>query len=477
VTLDLRDCDLFGPALPEPFVRFELEAVLARLGLLPKAPDNRFEQAWDALRRQLRHLGGSGGPQRVCNHVIVPLAHCLGYGAPLRQDEVFTREGMEDGGWLMQASCGTKLRAWPVRVEVDLDAPHRSGRAYRFSPTRSAQRVLLAGGERAGLLTNGDNLRLLLCDVTRPDSHVTIPLTGAAGWRAQNLAPDSYRVLLALAAPKGLGALAGVLDAARLSQTRVTKDLRVQARNAIEGFLQGVLDHPANLRLRAEGDGLAARLWEEGLILIYRLLFILKLETASDPGRAFSFASTNLWRNALSPNRALGPLVRRHVDQGADTGRMLEDGLRLIFQVFRDGLSCSELSVAPLGGALFGTQATQLLDRLAWGERAVALLLDRLLWTMPKGRARTRVHYGSLDVEDLGRVYEALLELEPGITTEPMARLRRAKLEVVLPLSRAASLRGARKQSDDRVGVTWVEDIATNRFFLRAGLGRKTTGS
>ena len=82
---------------------------------------------------------------------------------------------------------------------------------------------------------------------------------------------------------------------------------------------------------------------------------------------------------------------------------MLEDALRLVFRMFRDGLSCSELSVTPLGGALFGEQATPLLDRLAWGERAVALLLDRLLWTTPKGRPRERVHYGSLDVEDLGQ--------------------------------------------------------------------------
>ena len=477
MTLELSDCVLFGPALPEPFVHFELEAVLGKLGLLSKAQDRRFEQAWDALRRQLRHLGGSGGPQRVCNHVIVPLAHCLGYGAPSRQDEVSTREGLEDGGWLMQAPCGARLRAWSVGVEVDLDSPHRSGRAYRFSPTRSAQRVLLAGGERAGLLTNGDDLRLLLCDPARPDSHVTIPLAGATGWRARNLAPDSYRVLWALAAPNGLAALAEVLDAARLNQTRVTKDLRLQARNAIEGFLQAVLDHPSNRRLRADDDGLAARLWQEGLILIYRLLFVLKLETTSDPGRAFSFASAGLWRDALSPNRALGPIVRRHLDQGTDTGRMLEDGLRLLFQVFRDGLSCSELSIAPLGGALFGAHATPLLDGLAWGERAVALLLDRLLWAMPKGRQRERVHYGSLDVEDLGRVYETLLELEPGITTEPMARLRRAKLEVVLPLRRAASMRATRTSHDDRIGVTWVEDIAAHRFFLRAGLGRKTTGS
>ena len=179
------------------------------------------------------------------------------------------------------------------------------------------------------------------------------------------------------------------------------------------------------------------------MILVYRLLFILKLESAADPACAFSFASTSLWRGALSPNRALGPLVRRLLDHGHDTGRMLEDGLRFVFRAFRDGLSCSELSVTPLGGALFGAQATPLLDRLVWGERAVALLLDRLLWTTPKGRARERVHYGALDVEDLGRVYEALLELEPGITTAPMARLRRAKLEVVLPVEQAARYRGA----------------------------------
>jgi hypothetical protein len=96
--------------------------------------------------------------------------------------------------------------------------------------------------------------------------------------------------------------------------------------------------------------------------------------SATNPACAFSFASTNLWRGALSPNRALGPLVRRLLDHGHDTGHMLEDGLRTVFRAFRDGLSCSELSVTPLGGALFGAEATPLLERLAWGERAVALL-------------------------------------------------------------------------------------------------------
>ena len=135
MTLDLRDCIFSGPALPEPFVRFELTAQLTRLGLLASGQGRNFETNWSKLRRQFR---SSGGPQSVCNHIVAPLAERLGFDLPARQDDVATREGIEDGGWLMQAPCGARLRAWSFATETDLDAPHRSGRAYRFSPMRSA---------------------------------------------------------------------------------------------------------------------------------------------------------------------------------------------------------------------------------------------------------------------------------------------------------------------------------------------------
>ncbi|MDR3538151.1 MAG: hypothetical protein P4L71_16780 [Acetobacteraceae bacterium] len=462
MTLDLQDCTVSGPALTEPFLRFELAGELERRKLLrPPGP------GWDRVARQLRALGSAGGPVRVANHVVAPLAPDLGYAPPARQDPVTTREGPEDGGWLLQTPAGTRLRSWAVGVGTDLDTPHRNGRAYRFSPGRSAQRVLRAAGERAGLLTDGTTLRLLLNDPARPDSHLEIALAGHTGWRAQTRAPDSYRALMALAGPPGLAALPAILDAARLSQTRITTGLRTQARAAIEGFLQAVLDHPANTALPRD-PGLPATLWTEALVLVYRLLFILKLESAADPARAFSFAATPLWRSALSPNQALGPVVRRHLDQGQDTGRLLEDGLRAAFRLFRDGLTCSELAIAPLGGALFGPDTTPRLDALTWGEHAVALLLDRLLWTRPAAGPRARIHYGALDVEDLGRVYEALLDLEPGIADRPMLRLRRARAEAVVP---AAALRDATDS------VTEVEAIPPGRFFLRAGLGRKATGA
>ena len=88
-----------------------------------------------------------------------------------------------------------------------------------------------------------------------------------------------------------------------------------------------------------------------------------------------------------------------------------------------------------------------------WGERAVAHLLDRLLWTPQRRGAdtRERVHYGPLDVEDLGRVYEALLELEPGISSAPMCRLRRQKLEVVVPLAQGTRYRPAQPMTGDHL--------------------------
>lgn len=424
---DLDDCILAGSAIPAPFLHDGLPL-----------PDIR-PAGWDAIRRSLK-----GNGQRL----TTSLATALGYGKPVRQSPVETREGREDAGWLLQAANGARLRVWPV--EADLDA---TGGAYRLSPTRIAQRVLLARNERAGLLTNGETVRLLLCDPARAGSHISIP---AGVWRQSPLPPDSFRVLLALAGAESLPKLPGVLDAARLYQTRVTSGLRRQTREAILGFMDALPDPltigPSTARAETE----ATALWHDCLILIYRLLFILKLESA---GGGFSFASSRLWRTALSPNLALGPLVRRHLDHGADTGTMLETGLRRLFAIFRDGIACSELRIAPLGGALFGDGTIPALEHRRWGDRAVAILLDRLIWTCPQGRERARIHYGSLDVEDLGGVYEGLLELEPGIAMEPLVRLRRGRTEAVAPANGSPA------------------DIAPGQFYLRTGNLRKSTGS
>lgn len=495
---------LFGPALPAPFVEHELKGLLTKRKLLPKSTGKdakALEERWQVVRRKLGMLGEHGLGVRVRNHVLEPLLPLLGYSEIAAQETVRTREGDEDGGLLLKAEKSA-LRAWCWPIGTDLDAPSKRGHAFRFSPARVAQRVLLAKGERFGLLTDGSELRFLLCDPARPESQMVFRLdAGRGGWRSFKDPPESFQLFLALARPEGLAALPELIEQARLHQSRVTKELRKQAREAIEGFLQGLIDHPRNADVLAgitDKDALARDLWREGLAVVYRLLFILKLETAQDPARSFSFASTSAWRNTYSPSTALAPVVRA-VLEGGETGGMLEGGLRALFRMFSRpaGLRSSELRVSPLGGMLFGAEETRTVDGLAWGEQAVAALLDRLLWTGGKG-GRERVHYGPLDVEDLGRVYEALLELEPGIATEPMCRLRRAKLEVVVPAAQGEPYRAKESKADDesqdaeeendeaedeapkkgnKATVQWIEAIPPGRFFLRVGLGRKASGS
>jgi hypothetical protein len=509
MALDLHDCQFHGPALPEPFVMFELEKELTKRKLLVKTTgdEGRALQAqWDLMRRTLQGLAASGGPLRVFNHVIEPLMPLVYYSqyedAPLVQ----TREDQEAGGTLLVSDdSAARLRVWTTAFNEDLYAPARRGRAYRFSHLRIAQRVLLTTGERVGLLTNGVQLMVLISDPARPDSTVTIPLDPS--WKRQRTVPDSLRLVIALARPEGVQALPGLVDTARLQQVRVTRELRVQARQAVERFIQEVLDHPDNcdwFAVHPDRDTLAKALWHEGLITVYRLLFILKLEASDDVARSFTFASTSLWRNTFSPSMALASYVRDVLAHGAETGRLLEGGLRTLFTMFDAGLECTELHVKPLGGALFGSHMTPILTQRVWGERAVAHLLDRLLWTSQRRGAdtRERVHYGPLDVEDLGRVYEALLELEPGISSEPMCRLRRHKLEVVVPFAQGARYRPAQPiaveelsdtddtetddtEADDeetptrgkKTNVEWIEEISPHRFYLRVGLGRKASGS
>ncbi len=498
-----RECTFNGPALPEPFVKLSLADELKKRGLiLPEMGDDaKARQArWDVFRRKLGKVPPHAGAIAVKQRVLEPLAALLGYARIERAEDVKTREGDEDGGWLLVGDDGSsRLRAWTVDRDTDLDAPKKRGHAFRFSHGKIAQRVLLEEKERVALLTDGTELRVLLCDPARPESQIVVRLDRSGGWAGQAAVPDSFRLVWALASVEGVPHVADLVEQARLGQTKVTAELRKQARRAVEGFVQAVLDHPDNIAKlqralplplagggRGEGAAhtqpeLAKELWREGLVLVYRLLFVFKLESSADRARAFSFASSPLWRQTYSPSVALA----RHVDRvkkGELTGRLLEDGLRTLFRLFARGLDSSELTIRPLGGMLFGEGATRLLDELAWGERAVAELLDQLLWTEGGKLGRQRVHYGPLDVEDLGRVYEALLELEPGIASEPMCRLRRDKLEVVVPAAQGEPYKSgdatkSKKGAAAKSKVEWVEDIAPGRFYLRVGLGRKSSGS
>ncbi len=505
---------LTGPALPDFYVQYELENKLK--GVLPSTA--RAKETWPALRKSLRQpMTEISGHIRVRNVVFEPLMPIMGYGTPKSAGKVRTRENDEDGGVLYSDAEGGILRCWTYDYNTDLDAPLARGFTSRYTPQRIAERVLLTTGERIGLLTNGIELRLIISEAARVASCVIVDLNALKQFDPKT-PPDAFRLIVALASPEGIQRLEDILDDARLKQSKVTGELRKQAREAVEGFVQGILDHPDNYeRLEAEflhimevqgcdeADAkalLAKRLWRESLIVVYRILFILSGEAGTRERPSFSFSSGSIWRNTYSPSAALGRIAQKALESGADTGRFLEDGLHALFRFFESGISSTELNISPLGGVLFGVDAAPLVDALAWGEHGCAVLLDKLLRApRGKGRARTlvRLSYRDLDVEELGRVYEALLELDPGITSENMVRLRRQKLEVVVPAAQGEKYRAAVATEDDdeaddepeddeddgkKGKIKWIEAIGgpneahrIGRFFLRVGLGRKSSGS
>src|SRR5262249_4782487 len=148
------------------------------------------------FRKSLRQpLTLQSGRWRIKNVVLDPLLAALGYDAQPAGDPVQTREGLEGPG-LLWGQDAVRLRAFSCDYQADLDAPAERGWTYRPPPQRIAERILLATGERVGLLTNGDELRLLLSDPARPASFVSFRLSA---WRnlSPREVPDGFRLLLA----------------------------------------------------------------------------------------------------------------------------------------------------------------------------------------------------------------------------------------------------------------------------------------
>ncbi len=147
MALNLESCLFLGPALPEPFVAFDLEAELIKAKILPKnvgAEGKELQNRWEVYRRHVRELVNSGGPIRVRNSVIAPLMEFIDYERIDSADLVRTREGDESGGDLLVAMDGEhKLRVWTAEFDTDLDAPEKRGLAARLTPVRISQRVLL----------------------------------------------------------------------------------------------------------------------------------------------------------------------------------------------------------------------------------------------------------------------------------------------------------------------------------------------
>jgi hypothetical protein len=333
--------------------------------------------------------------------------------------------------------------------------------------------------DRWGLLCNGRRLRLLKRNVVAGRQQyfeVDLETLFESGsdrdfdtfwtlFRAQAFQLDS----------KGRCLLDIVDEGSRKHAEGVSSTLKGSVFRALEMLMRTLVNRARELTLQPSdpaGDSERRRreqaetalsnltmLYQQSLVLLYRLLFVLYAES-----RTLLPVDNAVYRDSYSLEPLRDEIMEPNILYLPGTFRLWET-MQALFRLIRQGCNTSQLVVPAYNGDLFSSQSTALLDAILVPDSALAEVLHELSVTPPtKDRGRERIDYQDLGVEQLGAVYEGLLEYEPKIAAEPMAEVRYKGDTTIIP---------AREQRDYPV----VRTFEAGQFYLGHGAGRKTSGS
>jgi hypothetical protein len=202
---------------------------------------------------------------------------------------------------------------------------------------------------------------------------------------------------------------------AAVQGTRALDALRDGVQEAIVALGRGFLAHPANAGLKSRlqsGELSVQDYYRQLLRLVYRLIFLFVAEdrelllvpdTPDEIRRRYAdFYSVRRLRDMAGTLRG-GP----HAD--------LYRGQRLVFTLLREGYPA--LGLPALGSFLFSERATPDLDEVELANSDLLEAVRALAFTI-EGRVQRPVDYRNLGAEELGSVYESLLELHPQLNAE-----------------------------------------------------------
>ncbi|MGH8012604.1 MAG: Eco57I restriction-modification methylase domain-containing protein, partial [Candidatus Binataceae bacterium] len=358
---------------------------------------------------------------------VTPLLAALGYNLEFKR----ARWPSGDQSFNISHTAGDDPSAPPVNIVSADDSLDDRGSARR-SAHSAVQEYLNVSDSVWGIVTNGRKLRLIRNSsrIAKP-RYIEFDLAGMMGSNVYSDFHLFYRLLHRSRLPR-LEAdasecwLSKYYDEGVEQGSRVRDRLRDGVLEALKIFGNAFLTHPASDYLRqqiAANQLSATAYYRELLRLVYRLLFLM---VAEERRLMFPDVRDKQERRAIfTDNYGLNRLrARVEVYVGDDPEIDLWESLKQTFRILRDDRAARMLGMAALNGELFGPHGCPHLDGGGDADRAAFCRNDELLRALDSlskfnddGVPR-RVNFGALDVEELGSVYESLLEYHPQISAQ-----------------------------------------------------------
>ena len=277
------------------------------------------------------------------------------------------------------------------------------------------------------MVSNGRQLRLLrdAATLTRP-SFLEIDLQDLLGGARYAEFANVWRLLHASRAPQlaphpESGGQEGPCiweqwrAAGQEEGTRVREGLRQGVTEALLIFGEGFIQHPANEALRQALDtGTLSKnaYFQQLLRLIYRLIILFNVEERGLLHPADDSTSAVAARGAYAEGYAVGRLrdlcLKRRARNRFDDHWQ---ALRIVFKGLAEGEP--RLALPALGG-LFAASQCPALDTASLDNAHLLAAMQQLRWSNHSG-SLAPVDYRNMGSEELGSVYESLLELVPDI--------------------------------------------------------------
>lgn len=388
-----------------------------------QAADELYKKASATIRFAQRELKDREHARSTYTLLLARLGELLGWRLGQTSKVVTELELEEEAGApLLDADDRTIARALCIAPDAHLDAAP-AGLHRRFAPTQSLARVLKEEKLDYGIAANAYELRLV-CTVGTLPSHIAFDLTAIAEGGAAGLV--AWKLMHALLNQSAISAKPPLLDQVRKigsqHQQSVSTTLGRQVQQAVVRFMQGVLDHPDNRGKLPETitDQFLHDLYQESLRYLYRLLFALYAEDLH-----LLPMDVRTYQEGYSLNRLI-QLARQPGQDALEvtdpTGQFFQYSLEALFALLRTGCHLgTEGEIKAYGGRLFDRGGTPLLNDLVLGNAMLDNVIEKLT-VINTSKGQIKLSYRELNVEQLGSIYEGLLEQTPAFAHERVWR-------------------------------------------------------